>query len=119
MRRFLLYFLLTCSAFGADTPKRIVSMSPNLTELLYGIGAFDRVVGVSDYSSYPPEAAKLPSVGQWHAPNLERLVSLRPDLVVIDSGEAAFVNDKFKALGLHVVVAPTQTVQDIYTSMAI
>jgi iron complex transport system substrate-binding protein len=120
MRRTLLVAsILSAAILAADTPKRIVSMSPNLTELLYGIGAFDRVVGVSNYSTYPPEAASLRGVGQWHNPNYEKLIALQPDLVVVDSGQISFVEDKFKALGLRVVVAPTQTIEDIYISMTI
>src|SRR5258705_6083382 len=78
-------------ATGADLPRRIVSLSPNVTEMLYGVGALDQVVGISDYCTYPPDVNRLPSVGGWHNPNLEKIAALRPDLVIADDGQAPFV----------------------------
>jgi ABC-type hemin transport system substrate-binding protein len=71
MRRASLVALIYafCAA-GAGRPQRIVSLSPDLTEIVYGVGAFDRVVAVSDYDTYPPETAKLPHLGQLHEPEL-------------------------------------------------
>lgn len=113
----LLVLILALHAAGADVPKRIVSMSPNVTELLFGIGAFDQVVGVSDYCTYPPAVSKLPSVGGWHNPNLEKLASLHPDLVIIDEGQAPFIEDNFKKLGLRVMTATDHTLHDAYEAM--
>jgi iron complex transport system substrate-binding protein len=110
--------LLAATLTAADPPKRIVAVSPNLTEILYGIGAFGQVVGVSDYCSYPPAAAKLPSVGGWRNPDLEKLTALRPDLVILDEGQAPFLADKFKDLGLNIFIARDQSVEDIYKAMA-
>ena len=64
-RAFLPGILIACCAFAADGPHRIVSLSTNMTEMLYGVGAFDRVVGVSDYCTFPPQVTALPSVGGW------------------------------------------------------
>src|SRR6266704_5821825 len=117
-RRILLCVLLYVTmAMGANPPKRIVSLSPNLTEILYGVGAFDRVVGVSDYCTYPPEVGKLPSVGGWHNPSLEKLTAMRPDLVIVDNGQAPFVEDKFRDLGLNLMIVRNQTVQEIYDAI--
>jgi iron complex transport system substrate-binding protein len=66
----------------AAPAKRIVSLSPHLTELLYAAGAGARVVGAVDFSDYPPEARKLPRVGGDAGIDLEAVVALRPDLVV-------------------------------------
>jgi iron complex transport system substrate-binding protein len=63
-------------------PRRIVSLSPAYTETLFALGAGDRVVGVDDYSDYPPEAASRAKVGGGHHANLESIVALEPDLVV-------------------------------------
>ncbi len=108
---------ISAAAVSAQTPRRIVSLSPNLTELIYGVGAFDQLVGVSNYSSYPPEAGKLPSVGEWQNPDLEKLVALRPDLVMVDAGQAPFVEDQCKDLGLKMMVVADQTVDDVYAAM--
>jgi cobalamin transport system substrate-binding protein len=63
--------------------RRIISLVPAATEMLFAIGAGPRVVAVSSYDRYPPEATKLPSVGALIDPNVERILSLKPDLVVI------------------------------------
>ena len=63
--------------------RRVISLVPNVTEMIYAIGAGDRVVAVSSYDTYPPEVKKLPNVGALLDPNLERILSLKPDLVVI------------------------------------
>ncbi len=117
-RAILIGLALLLHAGGADVPHRIVSLSPNVTEMLYGIGAFSQVVGISDYCTYPPEVAKLPSVGGWHNPSLEKLAALHPDLVIIDDGQAPFIEDNFKKLGLRVMTASDHSVQDVYNSIA-
>jgi iron complex transport system substrate-binding protein len=63
-------------------PKRIVSLTPGYTETLFALGLGDRVVGVDDYSDFPPEAASKAKVGSGQYAGLERIVSLQPDLVV-------------------------------------
>lgn len=119
MRRTLLIGLaLAIHMAAAGLPRRIVSLSPNVTEMLYGIGAFGQVVGISDYCTYPPAIANLPSVGGWHNPNLEKLAALAPDLVIIDEGQAPFVEDRFKELGMRIMTASDHTIQDVYNSMA-
>ncbi|MGA3242146.1 MAG: helical backbone metal receptor [Bryobacteraceae bacterium] len=118
MRRALLFTLsFALCAAGADMPQRIVSLSPDLTEILYGVGAFNRVVGVSNYETYPPEAAKLPSLGQLHNPNLEKLTALRPDLVVINNAQAPFLEDTLKELGLRVLQTSNRSIKEVLASM--
>jgi len=63
-------------------PRRIVSLNPGHTETLFALGAGDRVVGVDDYSDYPPEATSRAKVGGGHHANLESIVALEPDFVV-------------------------------------
>lgn len=71
------------AAQPARASRRIVSLVPNVTEMVYAIGAGSRMVGVSSYDTYPPEVKTLPGVGALLDPNLERILSLKPDLVVI------------------------------------
>jgi iron complex transport system substrate-binding protein len=63
--------------------RRIVSLAPNVTEMLFAIGAGDRVVGVSTFDEYPPEVKKIARVGGLLDPDLERIFALRPDLVIV------------------------------------
>lgn len=65
----------------ANTPIRIVSMAPSITETLFAIGLSERVVGVTQFCDYPPEAQAKPKVG-YTRPNLEAIVALQPDLVL-------------------------------------
>lgn len=67
----------------ADLPRRIVSLIPATTEMLFAMGAGDRIAGVSNYDRFPPEVEKLPKVGGLLDPNVERLISLKADLVIV------------------------------------
>jgi iron complex transport system substrate-binding protein len=105
-------------ASGAK-PARIISLTPSTTEILHGVGAFGRVVAVSDYCSYPPEAGRLPRAGGWNNPNMEQIASLRPDLVIFSDAQAQFVKDKVEAAGIKALVVPSQTLEDAYTSITL
>ncbi len=61
---------------------RIVSLKPNITEILFALGAGDRVVGVTTWCKYPPEVAKLPKVADYLRPFLERIIAVHPDLII-------------------------------------
>lgn len=63
-------------------PARVVSLAPSLTEIAFALGAGDRLVGVTDYCDYPPEARAKPRIGGTYNPSLEAIVALRPDLVL-------------------------------------
>ena len=71
-------------------PQRIVSLAPSITETLYYLGLEDRVVGVTQFSYYPPEAALKPRVGSYVDVNVEKILTLSPDLVIgtMDGNEA-------------------------------
>jgi iron complex transport system substrate-binding protein len=68
---------------AADEPRRIISLVPATTEMLFVMGAGDRIAGVSNYDRFPPEVARLPKVGGLLDPDVERLLSLKPDLVIV------------------------------------
>ena len=65
-----------------DGPMRVVSLAPSLTEIVFALGRGDWLVGVTDFCDYPPEARSKPKVGGSMTPDLERVVGLRPDLVL-------------------------------------
>ena len=67
----------------AQQPARIISLIPAVSEMLFAIGAGPQVVAVSSFDEYPPEVLKLPRVGALLDPDLERILSLRPDLVIV------------------------------------
>ena len=78
-----------------ERPRRIVSLAPNMTETLFLLGAGGLLVGRTDYCDYPPEAFALPSVGTITDPNMEHILSLRPDLIV---GSTHFQKETLDAL---------------------
>jgi iron complex transport system substrate-binding protein len=94
------------------SPRRIISLSPSTTEVLYGVGAFERVVAVSDYDKFPPEVAGLPRIGGWSNTNLEQVALLKPDLIIMTSSQAPLIKDKLDALGVRTVTVPSFTIAD-------
>src|SRR5215831_19003507 len=69
-------------------PSRIISLIPAVTEMLFAVGAGPQVVAVSSFDRYPPEVSKLQRVGALLDPDVERILSLRPDLVVVYGSQA-------------------------------
>lgn len=92
---------------GGKVPKRVVTLTPSLTEMVFALGAGDRVVAVSDYCDYPDAVRVLPRVGSFLSPSIERILALRPDLVLLDGvqGEAAAM---LSGAGTHAVAVPMQ-----------
>jgi len=68
---------------AAQDPHRIISLVPATTEMLFAMGAGERLAGVSNYDRFPPDVEKLPRVGGLLDPNVERILSLKPDLVIV------------------------------------
>jgi len=74
-----------------SAPSRIISLIPAVTEMLFAIGAGPQVVGVSSYDTYPPEASTRPKVGALVDPDFERILTLKPDLVVVYGTQADLI----------------------------
>ena len=102
---------------AADDPQRIVSLSPDLTEILYGVGAFNRVVAVSNFDTYPPETARLPHLGSLDTLSLERLTAVKPDLVIMNDVQAPFLEPQLNDLGLRVFKTSNQSIQQTFAAM--
>lgn len=68
---------------SGSSPRRVVSLVPATTEMLFAMGASDRIAGVSSYDRFPPEVERFPRVGGLLDPNVERLLALKPDLVIV------------------------------------
>jgi iron complex transport system substrate-binding protein len=98
----------------AAPAKRIVSLAPHLTELLFAAGAGERLVGAVEYSDYPPAAKKIARVGGYSRLDLEAIAALKPDLIVAwSSGNSTAHLDKLRALGLPVFVTQPNRIEDI------
>ncbi len=98
----------------AKPPKRIVSLAPSITEMLFAIGAEDEIVGVTDFCNYPPAALDKPKVG-YSQPNLELLVELQPQLVLVPTSFLRTdVLAKLDELKIPSFVLESKTVEGIY-----
>ena len=99
-------------------PRRIVSLVPGVTEMLFAIGAADRLVGRTDFCDYPPAARAKPSVGGMVAPSLELLVSLKPDLVIVtSSGNSDDTRAQLERLRLPVYLVDPHGLSDVFRTM--
>lgn len=97
-------------------PERIVSLSPSNTEILFALGAGDRVVGVTSYCDYPEEAKKVEKVGNFEGPNLELVSKVRPDVVL-----AGYIREDavemLESMGIKVIVTEAKNFENIYNSI--
>ena len=95
-----------------ELPVRIVSLAPSITEMLFGIGAGDLVVGRTDYCDYPPEVLDLPSIGGFSASSIsiETIISLEPDLVIGGTTWQGEVIDALDSAGIPAFVLQRETV---------
>ncbi|MEW5735077.1 MAG: helical backbone metal receptor [Thermodesulfobacteriota bacterium] len=112
----LLFSALSSHARPEGRPLRIISLAPSITEALYAIGAQDLIVGVGDFCDYPPESKKLPRVGGYLDPNLERFISLTPDLVIV-SGRHEKVDAFCQEQNIRVLHLAIDNIAGIYTGI--
>jgi len=119
-KAFLINLILFLSIFfsvspgSAEPPKRIVSLAPSATELLFAMGLGDRVVGVTSFCDYPVEAKKKPKIGGMSNPSLEAVLSLRPDIVVMttDGNQKEFA-ERLHALKIRTYIFRTTRLADL------
>ncbi|VAW82955.1 Vitamin B12 ABC transporter, substrate-binding protein BtuF [hydrothermal vent metagenome] len=98
--------------------QRIISLAPHVTELLFAAGAGDKVVGVVNYSNFPPAAAQLPIVGGYESLNLEAILALKPDLLVAwKSGNFQMHVERLADLGIPVFYSEPRQLEDIATNL--
>lgn len=102
----------------STVPQRIVALAPNLTETLFALGLGDRVVGVGDYSTWPPEAARKPHLGGLFNANLEGIVALHPDLVVLLPSQRDLA-DKLAPLGIDSLIVEGESLADVERSFSV
>ncbi len=121
MRQICLTLSFVCAFTGiafAAPPERIVSLAPNVTEILYDLGLGDRIVAVTTFCDYPPEAAKKPKVGGFSNPSLEAIVAASPDMVVMtDEGNPAEIFERLKKLNINTYVFRAKRLSELPQGM--
>lgn len=85
-------------------PKKIISVAPSITELVYALGKGDELLGRTDYCDYPKEAKSVPSIGSLTDPNLEKIIEIKPDVVIASTHFKEDVAKKLEELGVKIVV---------------
>ena len=120
MKKIAIGLLALACAFSTQAAERIVVAGGSLTELIYAIGAGNRVVGVDETPSYPPQAQALPHIGYWKQLSSEGILSLRPDSFITwqDAGPQ-LVFDQLRAQKVNVVTLPRvpATVEQMYANI--
>lgn len=101
-----------------QTAKRIVSLAPHITELLFNAGATNQLVGTVSFSDYPQQAKSIQRIGSYNEFDLERIVALQPDLIIAwESGNTMTRIDQVRALGFPVFINEPRTFSDIEKSL--
>jgi len=118
LRRLLFAVLLVVGCRPSDRPtvrpSRIVSLLPSFTELLFAIGAGDRVVGRTQWCDYPPAALSIPSVGDGLPPNIEAVAARKPDLVVLyNAGPNVTAAKQLERIGIRTVLLDLNRLEDL------
>ena len=111
-----LFQSVEANSFFENQPQRIISTSPSITEMLFELGLEDRIVAVTDFCIYPEEACLLPSIGGVLNPDIETIVSLTPDLIILQS-DSAKVKKNIKSLGIPTFSIKVRTISDIFESI--
>lgn len=98
---------------------RIISLKPNLTEILFSLGAGDKIVGDTTYCKHPPEAQKIEKIGGYSNPNLEKILFLKPDLVVmVPDSTSPRLELAIRRAGIETLILKTDSINDIYDTIS-
>lgn len=114
--------VLLAAACGGSRPageaspaRRLVSLAPSVTETVYALELGDRLVGIDDYSNWPPATAALPRLGGLFDPNLEAIAALDPDLAILLPSQRD-LGRRLAGLGIEVLEVPSDTLEDVETA---
>ena len=102
-----------------EPARRIISLAPNITEMLFFIGAGGQIIGADEYSNYPEEAKQILRVNNYAAANYELILSLKPDVVIAwHSGNGEQITGRLRQLGVPVFVIEPRKLEDIAATFA-
>jgi len=116
---FQLIALFICSIYSINThaaSQRVISTSPAITEILFALGAGERVVGVTDYCSFPKKACLLPSIGGPLNPSTETWIALKPDLIIVQE-DSVVINKHATILKIPILKVSVNNLENILTSI--
>jgi len=115
LKLFLLVFFTGRTVLG-DTPSRVISLSPSITEVVFALEKGNSLVGVSSYSDFPQEAKSITSVGGLYDSNLEQILSLKPDLLIAPA-EHKLAQPQYSFNGVKKVLVSQENLSEIDDSI--
>jgi iron complex transport system substrate-binding protein len=99
---------------------RIISMAPNLTEILFALGLGEEIVGVTKFSTYPPEAKEIQNVGTFWQPDIEAVLACRPTLVLtLGFAQQTILADRLKHIGCETLTLDIESIQQLYSAIEV
>ena len=108
------YFPFTAVIYAEDPPQRIISLAPNITEILFALGLDKRIAGVTSYCDYPEEAEKKQKIGGMSNPSLEAVVSLKPDMVVMTTdGNPKEFEERLRSMNIRTYVFTAKRISEL------
>ena len=109
--------LLLVFACRLEAAPRIISLAPNTTEILFSLGLGDSIIGLDDFSDYPEEVSGIERLGTFNNPNLERIIFLKPDYILVNSGLGRAREDYFTGLGIKIIKVSPETMEELYSDI--
>jgi len=111
---FTIHYSLFTPAQAAEAPKRIISLAPSMTEILFALGLEDRIVGVTSFCDFPEEAKKKQKIGGMSNPSLEAVVSLKPDIVTMTTdGNPKEFEERLRSLKIKTYVFRARQIPEL------
>ena len=123
-RNLLIFFvssisiLYHCNNPSTESNFRVVSLSPAMTEILFALNAQENLVGVTTFCDYPERAKEIYKVGDFSNPSMERIVGLKPDLVIVNLPEQMRIKKQLDKLQIKVFVSSPLSLDDMYREIA-
>jgi iron complex transport system substrate-binding protein len=101
-----------------NEPLRVISLAPGITETIYALGAQDKLVGRTDYCDYPVEASDIEAIGSLYKPNIEKIITLNPDLIIASTHFQKEILTKLEELSLNVIIInENNTIESVYENI--
>lgn len=98
-------------------PQRIISTAPNVTEILFALGLGDKVIGVTTFCDYPEEAKNKEKIGTFQSPNIEKILALKPDLIVATGGVQRQFVERMEKMGIPIYVSYPHNLDEVLKSI--
>lgn len=113
--RYFLLFIFTINLYASE---RIIALSPSINEIIFALGGGDKIVGNTEYCTYPKESIDKPKVGGYFSPNLEKMLSLKPDMVIVQESSEKLAK-QLNNLGIKTKTTNLKSLNDIKNTIKI